>query len=301
MMNELFLKIDDNPFARLNFYTNGKLLESSPFCGMSVRSAGSMRFRWNEKNPLRDEFLSGMAKNAAALSNGQIVTGTPAPSIDSVVPVPVELIHSQIVYDAKKADDTAGLQGDGIITKNKTLMPVVTVADCMPLYLFDPVTSVFGIVHSGWKGTGIAAQAIKLAQKNYGSNPEDFCVIIGPHIRDCCYIVNQERADYFTTNFGSDCVTPLEEGGKCYCGGRGLAVNWDNGGGQLYRLSLEKANLNVLANAGVKEENITIYKDCTCCNEKLGSNRRETALAQSAGIKKQPAPFTVQAAFIRLM
>ncbi|MCR4953375.1 MAG: polyphenol oxidase family protein [Treponema sp.] len=322
MINEIFATFTNEPFLRFNFFKDGKPLENSPFCGMSVRSAGSMRFRWNEQNLNRDAFLKGIAR--------------------TITPVPVELIHSRLVYDVKEAGQTSGLQGDGIITTNKSLMPVVTVADCMPIYLYEPESGVFGIVHSGWKGTGIIEDAIKLAVKTYGCGMgqssggenaggrgervcggehvgENFCVILGPHIRNCCYIVNQERADYFASNFGSDCVTPLEDGGKCYCGGRGLAINWNNGsdGGKLYRLSLEKANLNVLKRCGVKEENIVVYKDCTCCEEWLGSNRRETALFQaeqtelekksaareghSLDIKKQPAPFTVQAAFIKYM
>lgn len=319
MINELFSTFTDEPFIRFNFYKNGKPLSDAPFCGMSVRSAGSMRFRWNEKNLNRDEFLKRIAGIAATSMSSE--EKSPVPSMNAVsecnsfavTPVPVELIHSKIVYDVKNVNQTDGLQGDGIITANKCLMPVVTVADCMPIYLFEPESGVFGIVHSGWKGTGIIEEAIKLAQTTYCCDfykenkdksykiGENFCVILGPHIRNCCYIVNQERADYFADNFGSDCITALEQGGKCYCGGRGLAIDWNNGGGKLYRLSLEKANLNVLARCGVKEENIVVYKDCTCCDERLGSNRRETALADANGIKKQPAPFTVQAAFIRYM
>ena len=52
-----------------------------------------------------------------------------------------------------------------MITKNPSLMPVVTVADCMPLYLYDSVSGVFGVVHSGWKGTGIIGEALNLAKK----------------------------------------------------------------------------------------------------------------------------------------
>ena len=301
MINELFSTFTDEPFIRFNFYKNGKPLSDAPFCGMSIRSAGSMRFRWNEKNLNRDDFLKRITEITATSVSSE--EKSPVSSMNAVsegksfavTPVPVELIHSKIVYDVKNVNQTDGLQGDGIITANKCLMPVVTVADCMPIYLFEPESEVFGIVHSGWKGTGIIEEAIKLAQT------ENFCVILGPHIRNCCYIVNQERADYFADNFGSDCITALEQGGKCYCGGRGLAIDWNNGGGKLYRLSLEKANLNVLARCGVKEENIVVYKDCTCCDERLGSNRRETALADANGIKKQPAPFTVQAAFIRYM
>lgn len=267
----------NDKFITFPFILNGKPLESkaqAPVAGMTVRSAGSMRFRWNEVNSNRNQILE-------KLCNGKIF-------------VPVELIHSHIVYDVKESDDTRNLQGDGIITVNQQLTPTVTVADCMPVYLWDPVTKVFGIVHSGWRGTGIAVDAINMAVEKYGAKSQDFCVILGPHIQDCCYIVNQERADFFAENFGTDCVTPLEEGGKCYCGGRGFPVAWNNGGGQLYRLSLKKANLNALTKAGVKAENINIIEECTCCNEMFGSNRRETV------INGLPDKFTVQAAFINL-
>jgi copper oxidase (laccase) domain-containing protein len=119
--------------------------------------------------------------------------------------------------------------------------------------------------------------------------PSDFSVVIGPHINDCCYILNEERALYFSKNFGNECVVPLETDGICYCGGRGLPITWNNGGGKLYRLSLSNANLFVLKKLGVKDENIFVSKDCTCCNEIYGSNRRQTAFGQE---------FCVQIAYI---
>ncbi|MDE5897813.1 MAG: laccase domain-containing protein, partial [Treponemataceae bacterium] len=64
---------------------------------------------------------------------------------------------------------------------------------------------------------------------------------------------------------------------------------WKNGGGALFRLSLERANLAVLERAGVRDENIVILEECTCCNPLFGSNRRETL---------EGGGFTVQAAFV---
>lgn len=270
---------NQNRFAFFDFKKNGKKIENAPVCGMTLRSAGSMRFRWNETNSLRIKTLEEIS----------------AFSINKPIVTPVELIHSQIVCDIAESGQTHNIQADGIITRNKNLMPVVTVADCMPLYLYNPVSKTFGVVHSGWKGTGIVGEAIHLAEKNHNAKPEDFLVIIGPHIRDCCYIVNEERMTYFAEKFCQECVSELEEGGSCYAGGRGLPVSWDNGGGKLYRLSLEKANLSVLKKAGVPEENINIINECTCCNTLLGSNRRETAECEALG---KSASFTVQAAFI---
>lgn len=277
------IKFDAEEFKKENhinfpFYKNNQIVENAPVCGMTLKSAGSMRFRWNEVNENRDKVLKNISGAAT-------------------VPVPLELIHSHIVYPVSTATDTFQKQGDGIITQNRSLMPVVTVADCMPIYVYDPGQQVFGVLHSGWKGTGIAAESILLASEKYGSKVEDFCVVLGPHIRDCCYIVNQERAEYFAENFTPECVSELEEGGTCYAGGRGLPVSWNNGSGKLYRLSLEKANLAVLKKAGISSENITVIQECTCCNEFLGSNRRETSEAPASADKTRC--FTVQAAFIK--
>ena len=260
-------------FEFFQFHRKGKVVDGAPVCGLSLKAAGSMRFRWNETNPNREK-LKWLNSESTPSNTGELV--------------PVQLDHTHIVYDIKSAEDTRDKIGDGLITTNRNLIPTVTVADCMPLYIYDPVTGVFGIVHSGWKGTGIIVDAIKLAGKNYGARVEDFCIILGPHIRDCCYIVNEERANWFAENFTPDCVRPLEAGVK---------VDWNTGGGQLYRLSLEKANLAAIKKAGVPDENIWIHPACTCCFKengiyKYGSNRRET--------KENGAPdkFTVQAAFI---
>ena len=252
-----------------DFHKNGKIVQGAPRCGLTLKAAGSMRFRWNETNPNRDKVFSEIVSSTQNI-------------------VPVQLDHTHIVYNVHEAGDTKDKIGDGIITTNRNLIPTVTVADCMPLYLYDPVTGVFGIVHSGWKGTGIIADAIKLAEKDYGAKSEDFCVVLGPHIRDCCYIVNEERAGYFRKNFTPECVHPLEEG---------IKVDWNTGGGPLYRLSLEKANLAAIKKAGVLDENVWIHPACTCCSKVdnqfiYGSNRRETTIAG------RPDQFTVQAAFV---
>ena len=249
------------------FMADGKPVDGA-FWGMTLREAGSMRFRWNENNENRKNLLSEIA--------GRFGNKTP---------VPVQLDHTKIVYEVSEPMDTNEKIGDGIITENVSLMPVVTVADCVPIYLYSPETGLFGVVHSGWKGTGIAGEAVKM-MKLRGTDPEKICAAVGPHIRDCCYVVNQERADYFAREFCADCVKEIAAGEEL-C--RGAPAGWNNGAGPLYRLSLLKANLAVLEKAGIKEQNITVAEDCTCCNTVFGSNRRET----SCGTE-----FTVQAAFI---
>ena len=265
-------------YAVLPFYKNGKPYSERssrgspypiPLWGMSLLTAGSMRFRWNEANSNRDAFLRRLTER---FQNANVPNST-AKKI-----VPLELIHSKIVYDLKNGGETQGKQGDGMITRNENLIPVVTVADCVPIYFFDTERGAFGIVHSGWKGTGIIADAISLAKKNYGAEPKNILVAIGAHIKDCCYVVDEARAKFFADEFGERCVK-----------------KYDGADGAKFMLSLERANLAVLEKIGVLEENIVVAKNCTCCESAFGSFRRQAA---SLDIADKSHAFTVQTAFI---
>ncbi|PIE97953.1 MAG: laccase [Treponema sp.] len=178
----------------------------------------------------------------------------------------VKQIHSRNVFATDELKELP--DGDGIITCNRSLIPSVVVADCMPVFLFDPVKGCFGVLHSGWAGTGIIADALNLASKRYGAKAENFRVILGPHIRDCCYTITEERAEYFKKNFGTDSISLDEK--------RAIAGNkWQ------YRLSLASANLNILAKTGVRAKNIIDTNLCTYCTKKngdflFGSHRRQT-------------------------
>lgn len=246
-------------------------MPDSPVAGMTLLKNGSMRFRWNEENPNRTSFLNELS------------------SPDKTIAA-VELIHSHTVYAIDDSDEVKGLQGDGIITLNKKIIPVITAADCMPILIYDPVSKVFGALHSGWKGTGIACDAIMLAQEKYGARVEDFCVIMAPHIHDCCYFIEEDRSSFFAQNFTPDCVSPIRQG--------------ENAG--KYALSMAKANLEALKKIGVPQENIVISSDCTCCkknpdgNYKFGSFRRQTSsLPQSLSLEERQKLFTVQAAWVK--
>ena len=231
-----------------------------PVCGLSLKKASSMRFRNAEYNQNRLDFFSSL-------------------NIDINRVRQPELIHSKEVFNCffdenqnpvfesylEKTKTNEKVVGDGIITQEKSFVPVITVADCVPIWFYDPISKVFGVVHSGWKGTGIIENAIVFASKKYNSRPEDFRVIIGPHIHACCYKVDEEREKYFNENFAKD-------------------------SSENQMLSLEKANIHVLEKVGVKSENIVACKNCTSCETDFGSFRRETG----ANIEK---PFTVMSAF----
>ena len=248
-----------------NFFLGGKELFNEPKWNMSLKSAGSMRFRWNEENKNRDEFLK---------------TVNPLKKIAAI-----ELIHSKKIFYVKNEAEVKnlyGAKGDGIVCTDKNIVPVITVADCVPIYIFDSESKAFAVLHSGWKGTGICGEAVNFFKENFNSNPENICAVIGPHINECCYSVDKARAEYFVKNFGSDCVKKIDSSTEKYA------------------LSLTKANLNVLEKCGVPKENIFVSKECTCCSgEKFGSFRRETAgLPANLSDEERSRKFTVQCAWI---
>jgi len=83
-------------------------------------------------------------------------------------------------------------QVDGYITCLKNVGLAVFTADCMPVFFFDKVNEIIGVVHSGRVGAekGIAAKALGIMQAEFGSSCEDIYVSAGPHIMKCCYGVD---------------------------------------------------------------------------------------------------------------
>ena len=70
-------------FIIFPFIKNGMILDDkdAPRCGLTVQSCGSMRFRWNEKNNLRQKKLSQISNK-----------------FDGKTFVPVEQNHTKIVF-----------------------------------------------------------------------------------------------------------------------------------------------------------------------------------------------------------
>jgi YfiH family protein len=160
-------------------------------------------------------------------------------------------VHSRVVL-AVGNDDPPLTEADGMVTRDRDITLSVTVADCLPVFLFDTRTDAFGIVHSGWKGTGIAECAIGLLRELWGTEPKDIAAVLGPCIGPCCYQVDAQRAALFEKEFGAESVR--KSSGSFF-------------------LDLKAANIKILSEAGVR--NIAVCRDCTFTDERLGSFRRE--------------------------
>lgn len=178
-------------------------------------------------------------------------------------PLVLEQVHSHVIYDA---DELSGhgstseglLQGDGIISRVPRALGV-SVADCVPIFLRDTRTGAVGAFHSGWKGTGIAAEGALRMVRDYGCRLQDMEAVIGPAIGGCCYRVEQDRYDYFLNTFGPVGMT---------CSKAKTSEN-------IYSLDLKLINFNILSKLNLKK---VIKSDvCTCCDTRFFSFRRAMA------------------------
>ena len=81
---------------------------------------------------------------------------------------------------------------DGMITSTPGVTLGIYVADCCAVFLADPVTGAYGLVHSGKKGTeqGIVRRAIELMEERFGCRARNLVVQLSPCIRPPAYDVD---------------------------------------------------------------------------------------------------------------
>lgn len=145
---------------------------------------------------------------------------------------------------------------DGLITNEPGIVLSTFYADCVPLFIVDPVKKAIGLSHSGWRGTveKMGKVTIQKMTEEYGSNPEDIIAAIGPSICVDCYEVSMDVADAFKETFKE--ADNLEQ----------IVIPKSN---EKAQLDLWQANLAVFLEAGVKRENIILPDICTACNKEL--------------------------------
>ncbi|WFA06852.1 MULTISPECIES: peptidoglycan editing factor PgeF [unclassified Bacillus (in: firmicutes)] len=157
--------------------------------------------------------------------------------------------------------ETALRGTDGLYTNEPNVFLALCFADCVPVYFYDPVRSLVGIAHAGWKGTvkGIAGKMIETWVRQEGSNPRDIQAVIGPAIGSCCYIVD----DHVMNKVRS---LPLQQEDKAF-----LPIKEGE-----YRLELKEVNRQLLIHAGIPNDQIKVSSLCTSCERSLFfSHRRD--------------------------
>ncbi len=179
----------------------------------------------------------------------------------------MEQTHSDNIKIINDTFTNKQVNCDGIITNKPNIPLMVMVADCIPVLLYDRVKKVISAVHAGRNGTfkQISKKAVTIMKEEFGSNPEDIVVSLGPSIHSCCYEVGEDLADIAIKSFGEKYVAKRD--------------------GSFY-LDLQTLNLDQLVSVGVKEENIEISPTCTSCDKNYFSYRRDGVTGRFAGVIK---------------
>ena len=160
-------------------------------------------------------------------------------------------IHSATVRNIREPGMYAGC--DALVTASRGLYLAVSIADCVPIFLYNPVAQAVAAVHSGWKGSrqGILRVSEHLMNIELGSRSEDILAFIGPSAGVCCYEVGEEVASEFDEKF------VVRQGGR------------------KPHLNLKAFNKEILIESGLREDKIEISPDCTICNTVYHSFRRD--------------------------
>jgi YfiH family protein len=148
----------------------------------------------------------------------------------------------QVHGEAIAAADAPGVfsDTDALVTDTGDLALAVQVADCVPVFLFDPRRRAVGLVHAGWRGSALdlAGKTAAAMAERFGSRPADLSACIGPSIGPCCFEVGPEVAERFPSRY-------LERG----------------------RLDLWSRNRDSLIDAGLMPDSIHLSRLCTVCHK----------------------------------
>ena len=140
-------------------------------------------------------------------------------------------------------------EADGHVTARPGVLLTVTTADCVPVFVADPVRRAVGLFHAGWRGVaaGVVEEGIGVMRASFGSIPGDLSVHLGPAVCGGCYEVGPE-----------------------VFGALGLGTHAAHGSLDLRRIVKRRATA-----AGVRPGRVGVSTECTLCGDgRYFSHRR---------------------------
>ena len=171
--------------------------------------------------------------------------------------ISIRQVHGDrvLVFDGspQKADELWDQEGDALICRAPGYALAVFTADCLPLFLFDPVKKAIGVGHVGWRGAAKALprKAVEKMAQFFHCRSENIYAGIGPCIGPCCLEVDGPVKAFFQNE----------------------GLPWGDfsaprGGGKWF-LDLPGACTYCLEAAGIPGKNIQKVDHCTCCQRNM--------------------------------
>ncbi len=168
----------------------------------------------------------------------------------------IRIVGREEVGAGALTERTALSETDALITGERGIILGIFTADCLPIFIYDPIAPAVAIVHAGWRGTvaGISRLVMDKMIQTFKTDPVNFHVAIGPSICSSCFEVSSEVAELFG-EANPETVIHTKSG---------------------FRVDLAGFNFHLFEQAGVRPENIEMANLCTgCLNEDFFSYRIE--------------------------
>jgi YfiH family protein len=193
--------------------------------------------------------LSVGDQESNVISNRELFFGGLGISLNSIAKS--HQVHGSEVLVADRPGDYSGF--DALITNEKGIFLAVSVADCVPILIHDPVSGCVAAVHAGWRGTAaeILVKTLRAMRSEYGAYAGNCRAFIGAAISFRMFEVGEEVAKHFSAQHKRpDPIT-----GKWF-------------------VDLKEANRSQLLDAGLLPGNIEVSDACTVCDNQFYFSHR---------------------------
>lgn len=226
--------------------------------GFTTRHGGCGREPWNTLNTALHvgDNESDVAENRRRAAEAAGLDFAAWTCAEQVHGKEAFIVGRHAVGAGRLSREDAIMGKDALITDLPGVMLVMFYADCVPIWLVDPITRSVALAHAGWRGSvaDVAGETVRTMQQAYGSNPADLHAAIGPSIRGCCYEVDERVARHIPK--GSEALMRSTSEGR-------------------WMLDLAKYNRQKLTEAGILAKNIEISLYCTSCRTDLFFSHRK--------------------------
>jgi len=200
-------------------------------------------------------------KVSCVTENRKIISGTLG--IDYKNLVSAQQVHKDKIAIVRKEDKGKGAfkysnaiaESDALITNIPAIPLLMCYADCVPVFILDPVKKAIALIHSGRRGTELelVLKTLFKMKKIFETNPHSCLAAIFPSIGPCCYCVKEENKidDYW--------LNAIKYNGEL--------ISLQNKSGR--SLDLRKANYLQLIKGGLQKKNIFVNEICTADHPEL--------------------------------
>ncbi len=148
---------------------------------MSEKQDGSMKlFKGSSVNlDNRDRFFKSVGIDSDQVMGAGMANGINVKIVSASSP--------KIIYET-----------DGLVMNNKNIFLSITIADCIPIYFYEPENRILGITHCGWRGIvdGITKNTLNKIFE-LGGKAENLAVAIGPGICKDHFEIKEDVLDKF--------------------------------------------------------------------------------------------------------